>query len=118
MANKLTTDKGRLRVCRVVDIPLREVSGICLRRGPKGRMSLLAIEAADTNPGEHAATTAAAAAGQPPNRLRLSTGHSLNVSRNIRMVTKLVDLGKSDTSVFPNRSSTSTSNIARTAALP
>src|SRR5262245_56674597 len=43
MANKLTTDKGRLRVCRVVDIPLREVSGICLRRGPRGRMSLLAI---------------------------------------------------------------------------
>jgi hypothetical protein len=43
MANKKTTDNGRLRVCRVVDVPLREVSGICLQRGPRGRMSLLAI---------------------------------------------------------------------------
>ena len=34
--------KGRLRVHRVVDVPLREVSGICLRRG-RGRMALVAI---------------------------------------------------------------------------
>jgi hypothetical protein len=39
----MTNDKNRLRVCRMVDVPLREVSGICLRRGPRGRMSLLAI---------------------------------------------------------------------------
>ena len=39
----MTAVKGRLRVCRVVDVPLREVSGICLWRGPKGRMALLAI---------------------------------------------------------------------------
>jgi hypothetical protein len=37
------TNDGRLRAARVVDVPLREVSGICLRRGPKGRMSLVAI---------------------------------------------------------------------------
>jgi hypothetical protein len=43
MAGKATTDDGRLRAIRVVDVPLREVSGICLRRGPRGRMSLLAI---------------------------------------------------------------------------
>lgn len=41
-ANK-TTASGRLRVSRVVDVPLREVSGICLRRGAGKRMSLLAI---------------------------------------------------------------------------
>jgi hypothetical protein len=35
--------QNRLRVCRVVDVPLREVSGICLRRGPNGRMSLIAV---------------------------------------------------------------------------
>jgi hypothetical protein len=34
--------KGRLRVHRVVDVPLREVSGICLRRG-RSRMALIAI---------------------------------------------------------------------------
>jgi hypothetical protein len=43
MGKKRTADDGRLRVCRVVDVPLREVSGICLRRDPKGRMALLAI---------------------------------------------------------------------------
>jgi len=41
----------RLQVRRVVDVPLREVSGICLRRGRNGRMSLIAI-------GDHAAKVA------------------------------------------------------------
>src|SRR3974377_902342 len=35
-------NKNRLRVHRVVDVPLREVSGICLRRSRNGRMSLIA----------------------------------------------------------------------------
>src|SRR6516164_7838198 len=33
----------KLRVCRVVDVPLREVSGICLRRSRNGRMFLIAV---------------------------------------------------------------------------
>jgi hypothetical protein len=33
----------RLRVSRVVDVPLHEVSGICLRRSRTGRMSLIAV---------------------------------------------------------------------------
>jgi len=37
------SNKNRLRVSRVVDVPLREVSGICLRRGRNGRMSLIAV---------------------------------------------------------------------------
>jgi hypothetical protein len=37
------SNKNRLRVHRVVDVPLREVSGICLRRGRNGRMSLIAV---------------------------------------------------------------------------
>src|SRR5215510_6016605 len=37
------SNKNRLRVRRVVDVPLREVSGICLRRGRNGRMSLIAV---------------------------------------------------------------------------
>src|SRR5262245_39992434 len=37
------SNKNRLRVCRVVDVPLREVSGICLRRGRNGRMVLIAV---------------------------------------------------------------------------
>ena len=36
-------NKNLLRVRRVVDVPLREVSGICLRRGRNGRMSLIAV---------------------------------------------------------------------------
>ena len=32
------SSKNRLRVRRVIDVPLREVSGICLRRGRNGRM--------------------------------------------------------------------------------
>src|SRR5262249_40785444 len=37
------SNKKRLRVCRVVDVPLHEVSGICLRRGRNGRMFLIAV---------------------------------------------------------------------------
>ena len=37
------TNKNRLRVRRVVDVPLREVSGICLRRGRNGQMFLIAV---------------------------------------------------------------------------
>src|SRR5262249_26337455 len=36
-------NKDRLRVHRVVDVPLREVSGICLRRSRNGRMTLIAV---------------------------------------------------------------------------
>ena len=43
--------KGRLQVRRVVDVPLREVSGICLRRSRNRRMSLIAV-------GDHAAKVA------------------------------------------------------------
>jgi hypothetical protein len=35
--------KNRLRVRRVVDVPLREVSGICLRRGRNGQLYLIAV---------------------------------------------------------------------------
>jgi hypothetical protein len=35
------SNNNRLQVCRMIDVPLHEVSGICLRRGRKGRMSLL-----------------------------------------------------------------------------
>lgn len=34
---------NRLRVYRVVDVPLKEVSGVCLRRGADGELALLAI---------------------------------------------------------------------------
>ena len=37
------SNRDRLRVLRVVDVPLREVSGICLRRSRNGRMSLIAV---------------------------------------------------------------------------
>ena len=37
------SNKNRLRVCRMVHVPLREVSGICLRRGRNGRMFLIAV---------------------------------------------------------------------------
>jgi hypothetical protein len=43
MAENGKTKRGRLRVHRVVDVPLREVSGICLRRGPNRQMSLIAV---------------------------------------------------------------------------
>lgn len=42
---------SRLQVSRVVDVPLREVSGICLGRGRNGRMSLITV-------GDHAAKVA------------------------------------------------------------
>ena len=37
------SNKNRLRVRRVVHVPLHEVSGICLRRGRNGRMFLIAV---------------------------------------------------------------------------
>jgi hypothetical protein len=43
MARSGKSNKNRLRVRRVVDVPLREVSGICLRRGRKSRMFLIAV---------------------------------------------------------------------------
>ena len=43
MARNGKSDKKRLRVRRVVDVPLREVSGICLRRSRNGRMVLIAV---------------------------------------------------------------------------
>jgi hypothetical protein len=43
MVENAKLNKDRLRVCRVVDVPLREVSGICLRRSRNGRMALIAV---------------------------------------------------------------------------
>jgi hypothetical protein len=43
MAGSGKLNKNRLRVCRVVDVPLREVSGICLRRGLNGKLFLIAV---------------------------------------------------------------------------
>jgi hypothetical protein len=37
------SNKNRLRVNRVIDVPLREVSGICLRRSRDGQMFLIAV---------------------------------------------------------------------------
>jgi hypothetical protein len=37
------SNKVRLRLCRVIDVPLREVSGICSRRGRNDRTFLLAV---------------------------------------------------------------------------
>jgi hypothetical protein len=37
------SNRNRLRVSRVIDVPLREVSGICLRRNQNGRMFLIAV---------------------------------------------------------------------------
>ena len=45
------TKKGKLQARRTLDVPLREVSGICLRRGADCEMSLLAV-------GDRAATLA------------------------------------------------------------
>jgi len=42
---------ARLTVVRVEDVPIKEVSGVCLRRGPDGAMALVAI-------GDRAATAA------------------------------------------------------------
>ena len=38
-----STDSNCLRIRHTVDVPLREVSGICLRRGRKHQMSLVAV---------------------------------------------------------------------------
>ena len=43
MVENGNSNKNRLRVRRVVDVPLREVSGICLRRSRNGRMFLIAV---------------------------------------------------------------------------
>src|SRR5262252_1449510 len=43
MARNGKSKKAQLRVRRVVHVPLREVSGICLRRSRNGRMSLIAV---------------------------------------------------------------------------
>jgi hypothetical protein len=40
---KAKSNKNQLRVCRVVDVPLREVSGICLRRSRNRQMFLIAV---------------------------------------------------------------------------
>ena len=37
------SDKNRLRVGRVIDVPLEEVSGICSHRSTNGRMYLIAV---------------------------------------------------------------------------
>ena len=37
MVENRKSNDNRLRVRRVIDAPLHEVSGICLRRGRKGR---------------------------------------------------------------------------------
>lgn len=51
--SKGKTKNGRLRVERVVDVPLREVSGICVKRGRNRQTSLVAV-------GDHAAHLALA----------------------------------------------------------
>ena len=43
MVKNGTSNKNRLRVRRVVDVPLREVSGICLSRSRNGRKVLIAV---------------------------------------------------------------------------
>ena len=43
MAKSGKSSKRRLRVRRMIDVPLREVSGICLRRSRDGRMFLIAV---------------------------------------------------------------------------
>lgn len=41
--SKRRRKKGRLRVRRVLDVPIREVSGVCLRRARRGGLWLIAI---------------------------------------------------------------------------
>src|SRR6516164_7633741 len=43
MVRNAKLNKNQLQVRRVVDVPLREVSGICLRRGRNSRMFLIAV---------------------------------------------------------------------------
>lgn len=40
---KRKSGQDRLHIYRTVDVPLEEVSGICLRRGPRGELQLLAV---------------------------------------------------------------------------
>jgi hypothetical protein len=43
MAKNGKSNKNRVRVRRMVDVPLQEVSGICSHRSKSGRMSLIAV---------------------------------------------------------------------------
>jgi hypothetical protein len=43
MVENRKSDNNRLRVRRVVHVPLHELSGICVHRGGNGRMSLIAV---------------------------------------------------------------------------
>ena len=43
MMENRKSNNNRLHVRRVVDAPLHEVSGTCLRRGRNGRMSVIAV---------------------------------------------------------------------------
>ena len=43
MGKQRTTAKDRLHVYRILDVPLREVSGICIRRARNRQMSLVAV---------------------------------------------------------------------------
>ncbi len=51
MSDDRSSSNNRLQARRMIDVPLREVSGICLRRGRAGRMSIVAV-------GDHAAKVA------------------------------------------------------------
>src|SRR6516162_2975140 len=43
MPEKVKSKKNRLRACRLIDVPLEEVSGICSHRSRTGRMHLIAV---------------------------------------------------------------------------
>jgi hypothetical protein len=43
MSENRKANKNKLRVCRVVDVPLEEVSGICAHRRKNGRVHLIAV---------------------------------------------------------------------------
>src|SRR5262245_56647526 len=43
MANRRSTERNLLRVHREFDVPLKEVSAICLRRSRNRRISLIAV---------------------------------------------------------------------------
>src|SRR5215469_12939870 len=70
---KRKTKKDRLRVRRVVHLPLREVSGICLGRSDNGQMFLIAV-------GDRAAKIA---------WLSLSGSEEVQIDWHIRSITKL-----------------------------
>jgi hypothetical protein len=48
MGKKGKSHKNELHVLRQVDVPLQEVSGICVRRSRNGRMSLIAVGGRDS----------------------------------------------------------------------